>query len=121
VYKQMDGNTLLMLGIVVTGVYVVYKMNGETLPSIPASYLFPAKKTDFPTALDTPLYDSPPASQNPTLPDLADAGVCPLTTRDEFASWSGHVVKDSVSDVDFGNMLAGERARAGCFSPPNKS
>jgi hypothetical protein len=117
----MDGNTLLMLGIVVAGVYVVYKMNGETLPTIPASYLFPAKKPDYPTALDTPLYDSPPASQNPTLPDPADVDVCPITTREDFASWSGHLVKASVSDVDFGTILAGERARAGCFSPPNKS
>jgi hypothetical protein len=117
----MDGNTLLMLGVVVAGVYVVYKMNGETLPSISSLYLFPAKKPDYPTALDAPLYSSPPASQNPTLPNLADAGVCPLTTREEFASWSGHVVKASVSDVDFNTILAGERARAGCFSPPNKS
>jgi hypothetical protein len=117
----MDGNTLLMLGIVVAGVYVVYKMNGETLPSIPASYLFPAKKPDYPTALDAPLYDSPPASQTPTLPDIGAMGVCPVTTREGFTSVTGRAVNPDVSDNDFNNFLAGERARAGCFSPPNKS
>jgi hypothetical protein len=118
----MDGNTLLMLGIVVAGVYVVYKMNGETLPSIPANYLFPAKKPDYPTALDAPLYSSPPASQNPTLPDLADAGVCPVTSRADFDALSPtNSAMFFPSDDSFNTYLAGERARAGCFSPPNKS
>ncbi len=118
----MDGSTLLMFGIVVTGVYIVYKLNGETLPSIPASYLFPDKKPDYPTALDAPLYTSPPASQSPTLPNPADAVICPVTSRADFNALNpGNSTMFFPSDDDFNTYLAGERARAGCFSPPNKS
>ena len=116
----MDGKTLLMLGVVVGGAYYLYKVNGDKLPSIPLMYLSPTKRADYPIPGETNRFPDPPASQDPSLPPI-DTSVCNITTREEFDIWSGHMVPAKVGDVDFGNILAGERARAGCFSPPNKS
>jgi hypothetical protein len=109
-----------MIGVVVGGAYYLYKMNGDKLPNIPLMYLSPTKMADYPIPGETNRFPDPPASQDPQLPPL-DTGVCNVVDRPGFEAWSGHLIPARVNDVDFGSILAGERAYAGCFSPPNKS
>jgi hypothetical protein len=117
----MDGKTLLVAGVVLAGAYYIYKVNGKKLPTILEQYVAPTKRPDFPTALDFQLYRDPPASQDPTLPPIEQKGVCNVYNRQDFEGWSGNVLSSRIDDVDFGTILAGEKANAGCFSPPNKS
>ena len=115
----MDGKNLLLAGVVIVGIYGVYVMNGKTLPSISAMYLAPTKRPDYPSPTETVKYDTVPASQTPTLPEIDAAGVCTVNTREEFNAWSrGGLVGRHINDEDFATILTGEKARAGCFSPP---
>jgi hypothetical protein len=116
----MDGQTLLLVGIVAAGVYTVYKLNGETLPSIPLSYLAPTKRPDFPSPTESVNYPNPPASQTPSLPDPLASGVCTISTRADFSAWTGDTGVFGLSDDDYNTALTAEKANAGCFSPPNK-
>jgi hypothetical protein len=115
----MDGKTLLLVGAIAVGVYTVYLMNGKSLPSLSSDYLAPTKRPDYPSPTETVEYDTVPASQTPTVPDVNDSGACTISSREEFNAWGrGGQVGDNVSDDDFNTILTGAKARAGCFSPP---
>lgn len=112
----MDSRTILITGIVIAGVYFL-TTQGKLLPSISPTYLSPTTPPAFPSPTESVNFPNPPASQDPILPPLNEAGVCPIVNREDYQEWSGEVV----SEQDFPTVLAGARAHAGCFSPPNKS
>lgn len=112
----MDSRTILVAGILIAGVYFVVT-NGKALPSISPTYLSPTTPPAFPSPTESVDFPNPPASQDPILPPIDEAGVCPIVSREDYELWSGQVV----SEKDFPTVLAGARAHAGCFSPPNKS
>ena len=114
----MDGKNLLLFGAVAVGVYAVYMMNGKTLPSIPDMYLAPSKRPDYPSPTETISYSDVPASQSPTVPNPDLLGICSVSTRDDFNNWGRAGLVGNISDEEFATVLTGEKARAGCFSPP---
>jgi len=94
----------------------------KVLPIIPDQYLPNWSIPNlYPTALDTRLYENPPASQDPKPADVSLADVCTLSNRRQYNAWNkvshwGKNAGASVDDVMFDTLLSGAKADAGCFA-----
>jgi len=120
----MDTKQVLTIGaFAVIGVGAVIVLSKtKVLPIIPAKYLPDWSIPNlYPTALDTRLYDNPPASQDPKPADLSLKDVCSLSTRKQYNAWNkvskwGANAGAKVDDVMFDVLLSGAKTNAGCFA-----
>jgi hypothetical protein len=119
----MNNQKTLIVGLlVIGGVYAVYKLNGETLPSIPFASLSPLNTPpQYPSPTETTKYASVPASQDPVAPDSRKLGACSISTISEYNAYVGSYdrVSEDIAIEDFNTILTGIKADSGCFSPPN--
>jgi len=120
----MDTKQVLTIGAyVVVGVGALIVLSKtKVLPVIPEQYLPDWSVPNlFPTALDTRLYENPPASQDPQPADYTLANVCSLSTRKEYNRWNdvskwGERAGGKVDDLMFETLLSGAKTDAGCFA-----
>jgi hypothetical protein len=113
----MDKSMILVAALAL-GVFAYVSGRMPDLPSIPKRFLFPAQEPDYPTALDAPLYDSPPASENKTLPPI-DTGICTVDNLAGFLAWGGSI-RGNPTEEQINEVITAEKIYGGCFSPPNK-
>ena len=94
----------------------------KVLPIIPEQYLPNWSIPNlYPTALDTRLYDNPPASQDPQPADSSLADVCTISNRKQYNAWNrvakwGKTADADVDSVMFDTLLSGAKTDAGCFA-----
>lgn len=120
----MDTKQVLTIGayaVVGVGALILLSKT-KVLPIIPEQYLPDWSVPNlFPTALDSRLYDNPPASQDPQPADVSLADVCNLTTRKEYNRWNdvskwGDRAGGNVDELMFATLLTGAKTDAGCFA-----
>jgi hypothetical protein len=119
----MDTKQVLTISAyVVVGVGVVVLLSKtKVLPIIPEKYLPDWSIPNlYPTALDTRLYDEPPASQDPKPADLSLADACLINSQADYNVWTSinkwGMLAPPNDSVMTNTLISGAKADAGCFA-----
>ena len=119
----MDTKQVLTISAyVVVGVgALVLLSKTKVLPIIPEKYLPDWSIPNlYPTALDTRLYDEPPASQDPKPADLSLADACLINSQADYNVWTSRnkwgMLAPPNDSVMTNTLISGAKADAGCFA-----